>query len=260
MTVVAVAGALGRFLGSVAVRGPHRRRPGWRCSRPRIRAVDADPGEPGEVARAVGRTAAARLLRQHRCPPTASAGSCSLQLSGGSAADAARGAAGSCALLVLTFVRPLLWARDGARLTGRLLRTEAYFRALVSSAEDVTGSWTRGGTVTWVSGAVRTQLGWAARDLDRAQPAPSCCTPTTGTSWSSVAAAVLGRRPATASRRRCGCGRRTAAGATSRSPGAARAGVPGTAPAATAWCCTCATSPSAAAASASSSGWPTPTT
>jgi diguanylate cyclase (GGDEF)-like protein/PAS domain S-box-containing protein len=68
-------------------------------------------------------------------------------------------------LILMTFVRTLVWAADGARLTRRLVRTEAYLRALVSSAEDVTVVLDGAGTVTWVSGAVRTQLGWTAREL-----------------------------------------------------------------------------------------------
>jgi diguanylate cyclase (GGDEF)-like protein/PAS domain S-box-containing protein len=68
-------------------------------------------------------------------------------------------------LMLLTFVRTLVWAADSARLTRRLLRTEAYLRALVSSAEDVTVVLSSAGTVTWVSGAVHAQLGWTAREL-----------------------------------------------------------------------------------------------
>jgi diguanylate cyclase (GGDEF)-like protein/PAS domain S-box-containing protein len=68
-------------------------------------------------------------------------------------------------LVSLTFVRTLVWAWDSGRLTRRLLRTEAYLRALVSSAEDVTVVISSVGTITWVSGAVRTQLGWSEREL-----------------------------------------------------------------------------------------------
>ena len=40
--------------------------------------------------------------------------------------------------MVLTFVRTLVWAADGARLTRQVLRTEAYFRTLVHGAADIT--------------------------------------------------------------------------------------------------------------------------
>ena len=39
---------------------------------------------------------------------------------------------------MLTFVRTLVWAADGARLTRQVLRTEAYFRTLVHSSADIT--------------------------------------------------------------------------------------------------------------------------
>ncbi|RBY86359.1 bifunctional diguanylate cyclase/phosphodiesterase [Blastococcus sp. TF02A-30] len=68
-------------------------------------------------------------------------------------------------LLVLTFVRTLVWAADERRLKRRLLRTESYLRALVSSAEDVTVVLDREGTITWASGSARSQLGWTLREL-----------------------------------------------------------------------------------------------
>jgi diguanylate cyclase (GGDEF)-like protein/PAS domain S-box-containing protein len=69
------------------------------------------------------------------------------------------------ALLVLTFARTLVWAADELRLKRRLLRTESYLRALVSSAEDVTVVLDGEGTITWASGAARSQLGWTLREL-----------------------------------------------------------------------------------------------
>ncbi|MBW8768000.1 MAG: PAS domain S-box protein, partial [Geodermatophilales bacterium] len=72
---------------------------------------------------------------------------------------------GTALLVLLVFARTLLWAADSGRMTRRLLRTEAYLRALVSSAEDVTVVLDGIGTVTWVSGAVRTQLGWTDAEL-----------------------------------------------------------------------------------------------
>jgi diguanylate cyclase (GGDEF)-like protein/PAS domain S-box-containing protein len=68
-------------------------------------------------------------------------------------------------LLVLTFVRTLVWAADGARLTRQVLRTEAYFRTLVNSAADLTFVLDHRGQITWVSGAGPTRRTWAARDL-----------------------------------------------------------------------------------------------
>jgi diguanylate cyclase (GGDEF)-like protein/PAS domain S-box-containing protein len=68
-------------------------------------------------------------------------------------------------LVLLTSLRTLLWAREGRRLTHRLARTEAWFRALVHSADDVTVVVDGPGTVSWVSGAVRAQLGWAEPQL-----------------------------------------------------------------------------------------------
>ena len=69
-------------------------------------------------------------------------------------------------LVVLTFVRTLVWAADGARLTRRVLRTEAYFRALVHRAADVTVVLDARGPVTWVSGRSAHHLRWPVRDLD----------------------------------------------------------------------------------------------
>jgi diguanylate cyclase (GGDEF)-like protein/PAS domain S-box-containing protein len=68
-------------------------------------------------------------------------------------------------LVLLTFVRGLLWATDGQRLARRLLRTDRRLRALVASAEDVTVVLDADGTVTWVSGGVRNQLGWRGAEI-----------------------------------------------------------------------------------------------
>jgi diguanylate cyclase (GGDEF)-like protein/PAS domain S-box-containing protein len=69
------------------------------------------------------------------------------------------------ALILLAFVRTLLWAADGHRLARRLVRAEAYFRALVNSAEDVTVVLDGAGAVTWVSGSARAQVGWTQQEL-----------------------------------------------------------------------------------------------
>ncbi|MCF6743901.1 EAL domain-containing protein [Blastococcus sp. KM273128] len=68
-------------------------------------------------------------------------------------------------LVLLMTARGLLWAADDARLTRRLVQTEAYFRALAASAEDVTVVLDGDGRVHWVSGAVDGQLGWSEREL-----------------------------------------------------------------------------------------------
>ena len=56
-------------------------------------------------------------------------------------------------VMVVTFVRTLVWARDGARLTRQVLRTEAYFRTLVHRSADCTLLLDDAGQVTWVSSA-----------------------------------------------------------------------------------------------------------
>ncbi len=75
-------------------------------------------------------------------------------------------AGAACLLLVLTFVRTLAWAADGARLTRQVLRTEAYFRTLVHSAADITIVLDSQGCITWDSGAGSHPHGWSARDLE----------------------------------------------------------------------------------------------
>jgi diguanylate cyclase (GGDEF)-like protein/PAS domain S-box-containing protein len=75
-------------------------------------------------------------------------------------------AVAACLLLVLTFVRTLVWAVDGARLTRRVLRTEAYFRTLVHGAADITIVLDSQGCITWDSGAGSHPHGWTARELE----------------------------------------------------------------------------------------------
>jgi diguanylate cyclase (GGDEF)-like protein/PAS domain S-box-containing protein len=162
MTVVAVSGALGRVLGSTA--SEVLTQVAWTAMlAAAIRAVDTDraqPAEPGEAP------AGLPLLGFFVSTVSGYAvgGFVVVDLLAGRRATLPE-AVGLGTLITLLFVRQLLWARDGARLTARLQRTEAYFRALVSSAEDVTAVVDVRGTVTWLSGAVRTQLGWSARDL-----------------------------------------------------------------------------------------------
>ncbi len=73
--------------------------------------------------------------------------------------------AGASALVLLTLVRSLLWAADGARLNRRLARTESWFRSLVLDTDDVTlvlGPDTRLG---WVSESVQQRLGRSPLEL-----------------------------------------------------------------------------------------------
>ena len=69
-------------------------------------------------------------------------------------------------LLLLTFVRTLVWAAEGARLTRQVLRTEAFFRSLVHRAADLTIVLDAAGAITWASGAGETSTAWSARDLE----------------------------------------------------------------------------------------------
>jgi diguanylate cyclase (GGDEF)-like protein/PAS domain S-box-containing protein len=69
-------------------------------------------------------------------------------------------------LMSLTFVRTLVWAADGARLTRQVLRTEAYFRTLVHRAADLTLVLDDRGQVTWASGPPEGRSTWAPRDLE----------------------------------------------------------------------------------------------
>ncbi|TFV89087.1 GGDEF domain-containing protein [Blastococcus sp. CT_GayMR16] len=73
-------------------------------------------------------------------------------------------------LMVLTFARTLVWARDGARLTRQVLRTEAFFLSLVHRSADVTLVLDSRGQVTWAStSAAQSQSTWSPRDLEGRQ-------------------------------------------------------------------------------------------
>jgi diguanylate cyclase (GGDEF)-like protein len=74
-------------------------------------------------------------------------------------------ALGLTALILLTFLRTLVWGAEAARLTRRVLRTEAYFRGLVDGAADITLVLDPEGRMTWASGAGRPGA-WGARDLE----------------------------------------------------------------------------------------------
>ena len=69
-------------------------------------------------------------------------------------------------LMLLTFVRTLVWAADGARLTRQVLRTEAYFRTLVHRAADITIVLDPQGQITWASSAGQGPSAWPVRDLE----------------------------------------------------------------------------------------------
>jgi diguanylate cyclase (GGDEF)-like protein/PAS domain S-box-containing protein len=69
-------------------------------------------------------------------------------------------------LMLLTFVRTLVWAADGARLTRQVLRTEAYFRTLVHRAADITIVLDHRGQITWASSAGQGSASWSVRDLE----------------------------------------------------------------------------------------------
>jgi diguanylate cyclase (GGDEF)-like protein/PAS domain S-box-containing protein len=75
-------------------------------------------------------------------------------------------AATVAALLLLTFVRTLVWAADGARLTRQVLRTEAYFRTLVHRAADITVVLDQHGHITWASGAAQGPATWTLPDIE----------------------------------------------------------------------------------------------
>ena len=69
-------------------------------------------------------------------------------------------------LMVLTLVRVLVWAADGARLTRRVLRTDAWFRTLVHDTADVTVVLDAKGQVTWTAVATPEMSAWLPRDLE----------------------------------------------------------------------------------------------
>ncbi len=69
-------------------------------------------------------------------------------------------------LMALTFGRTLVWAADGARLTRRVLRTEAYFRTLVHDTADVTLVLDGSGRITWTAVSAAEIAAWLPRDLE----------------------------------------------------------------------------------------------
>ncbi len=85
----------------------------------------------------------------------------------------AREGAAASLLILLTFVRSVLWAADGSRLTRRLARTEAWFRSLVLDTDDVTvvvGGGAVGGVgpgtrLAWASDSVLPRWGYTPGEL-----------------------------------------------------------------------------------------------
>jgi diguanylate cyclase (GGDEF)-like protein len=69
-------------------------------------------------------------------------------------------------LMLLTFVRTLVWVAQGARLTRQVVRTEAWFRALVHQAADLTVVLDAQGRIAWTSVEDTGPETWTARDLE----------------------------------------------------------------------------------------------
>src|SRR4051794_2562979 len=162
IAVVAVADAFGRTIGGPAV--DLLTALAWvgmlACG---VRAADADPGQPvGEPVRSGPVPLLGVLLSHCTAYPVA------LLVVGatvtGREISPVEGV-GVGVLVLLTFVRGLLWATDGQRLARRLLRADRRMRALVASAEDVTVVLEADGRITWVSGGARSQLGWRSQEL-----------------------------------------------------------------------------------------------
>ena len=160
-------------------------------------------------------------------------------------------AATVAALMLLTFVRTLVWAADGARLTRRVLRTDAWFRTLVHDTADVTIVLDGSGRSPGRPWRRRCPRGCPA--TSRAGRCATSCTPTTGTSstgpWTAAerrGPSADRRNPVVRLRGRDGSWRAFESVRTAPS-----AGLPGgsdaAAPRATVWCCTCGTSPGSAA-------------
>ncbi|MGK5112102.1 putative bifunctional diguanylate cyclase/phosphodiesterase [Geodermatophilus sp. CPCC 205506] len=128
-----------------------------------IRAVDADPGRLREDPEQPGALPLAGVVFSN-CAAFGVALFLAVGVAVGRSVSAVEGV-GITVLMLLTFVRCLLWAADGERLTRRVRRTEGWLRALLHSGEAVTVLLDGEGRVAWATGPVRDQLGWAARDL-----------------------------------------------------------------------------------------------
>jgi diguanylate cyclase (GGDEF)-like protein/PAS domain S-box-containing protein len=128
-----------------------------------LRAADADPGRPRDGSE----PPAAQPLRSvvfSTCAGLLASLFLAVGLTAGRPVSSLEGA-WVTVLVVLVFVRTLVWAADGDRLTRRLRDTEGWLRALVHSGDAVTVVLDGDGRVAWASGPVQAQLGWAERDL-----------------------------------------------------------------------------------------------
>ncbi|WP_139220459.1 putative bifunctional diguanylate cyclase/phosphodiesterase [Trujillonella endophytica] len=161
MAVAAVSGAVGRATGSpwpllladLAWLG---------TLAAAARGAAADPGEPA------GPPAHRTLPLRGGLAALAAAGLLLAVLTGGAVVGRPlRPAEAAAGLLVVGLMsgRTLLWALDAHRLTRRLQRAERRFRALVHSGDAVTVVLDPVGRVSWASGPVAEQLGWADDDL-----------------------------------------------------------------------------------------------
>ena len=166
-------------------------------------------------------------------------------------------------LMVLTFARTLVWARDGARLTRQVLRTEAFFRTLVHRSADVTIVLddARPGDL---GVDARPRAAWSPRDLEGRPLRDFVHEDDRHELYRALAPGgrrrTTRRGPVFRLRGRDGSWRQFETVRTAVVGGLPAAAAGGRGRRGTGWCCTCATSPGGAATSWSSSGWPTPTT
>jgi diguanylate cyclase (GGDEF)-like protein/PAS domain S-box-containing protein len=162
LAVVVVSGALAITLGSTAldvVTGM-----AWLAMLAAgVRAVEADPGRSREDVEASAALPLPGVLFS-MCAAFGVALFLAVGVAVGRPVSPLEGI-GITALMLLTFVRCLLWAVDGEQLTLRVRRTEGWLRALLHSGEAVTVLLDGAGRVAWTSGPVQDQLGWTAREL-----------------------------------------------------------------------------------------------
>jgi diguanylate cyclase (GGDEF)-like protein/PAS domain S-box-containing protein len=128
-----------------------------------VRAVGADPGRAREHAE---QPAALPLLGVvvGMCAAFGVALFLAVGVTVGRGVSSLEGA-GITVLMLLTFVRCLLWAVDGEGLTRRVRRAEGWLRALLHSGEAVTVVLDGTGLVAWTAGEVGDQLGWRGQEL-----------------------------------------------------------------------------------------------
>jgi diguanylate cyclase (GGDEF)-like protein/PAS domain S-box-containing protein len=162
MSVVAVAGALGRTTGEVLPTVLAEL--AWLgMLAAGARGAGADPGEPPP-----GTPAHRTLPLRGGLAALAAAGVLLAALTGGAAVGhppTAVEASGGLVVVLLMSARTLVWALDAHRLTRRLQSAERRFRSLVHSGDAVTVVLDPAGRVSWVSGPVAEQLGWDDDEL-----------------------------------------------------------------------------------------------